>query len=214
MNYLQIVNDVLVRLRESEVSSVTENEYSKLIGKFVNDAKREVEDSWNWTSLRTRKQVTTSSGTSQYTISGAGDRFKVLSAINDTQDVVMEIAPYDYMKHLTDIGNTQNAAPVYYNFDGSISGDPQINVWPVPDGTYTLNFYMVVPQSTLTDGDTELTVPYLPVVINAYAKALSERGEDGSTMYAEAENKYARVLSDYIALDAARVPHELLWTVW
>ena len=214
MNYLEIVNDVLVRLRESEVSSVTENDYSTLIGKFVNDAKREVEDAWNWTSLRTNIPVTTSSGTSQYTLTGAGDRSKVLHVINDTQDLVMQVAPYDYMKNLTDIGNSQNASPVYYNFDGASSGDPQINVWPIPDGTYTLNFYMVVPQSVLTTGTTELTVPYLPVALKAYAKALSERGEDGSTMYGEAEMEYRRVLSDYIAMDASHVPHELLWTVW
>jgi hypothetical protein len=33
--YLQMVNDTLVRLRENEVSTVTESAYSTLIGKFV-----------------------------------------------------------------------------------------------------------------------------------------------------------------------------------
>ncbi len=45
--YLSMVNDVLTRLRESTVSSVTQNDYSSLIGSLVNDAKREVEDAWN-----------------------------------------------------------------------------------------------------------------------------------------------------------------------
>jgi hypothetical protein len=40
--YLQAVNDVLVRLREEEVSTVSETTYSALIGKFVNDAKRQI----------------------------------------------------------------------------------------------------------------------------------------------------------------------------
>ena len=44
--YLQAVNDVLVRLREEQVSTVTETSYSSLIGKFVNDAKRQIEDSY------------------------------------------------------------------------------------------------------------------------------------------------------------------------
>lgn len=213
MNYLEIVNDVLVRLRESQVSTVTENEYSTLIGKFVNDAKREVEDAWNWTQLRTNIPITTASGTSQYTLTGAGDRSKVLTVINDTQDLVMRVAPYGYMKQLTDVGDTQNATPVYYNFDGQSSGDPQINVWPVPDGVYTLNFYMVVPQSELT-GTTELTVPYLPVAYRAYSKALSERGEDGSTQYAEAESDFRKALTDAIAINTSNTPHELVWSVW
>lgn len=50
-SYLQLVNDVLVRMRETPVSSVQQSSYSALIGALVNDAKREVEDSWQWSSL-------------------------------------------------------------------------------------------------------------------------------------------------------------------
>jgi hypothetical protein len=59
MTYLQLVNSVLRRLREDEVSSVSQNSYSKLIGEFVNDAKRSVEDAYDWTALRTTLTVTT-----------------------------------------------------------------------------------------------------------------------------------------------------------
>ena len=44
MTYLQLVNSVLRRLREDEVDTVDQNSYSKLIGEYVNDAKRAVED--------------------------------------------------------------------------------------------------------------------------------------------------------------------------
>ncbi len=37
--YLNIMNEVLRRLREAEVSDVTENTYSKMVGDFINDAK-------------------------------------------------------------------------------------------------------------------------------------------------------------------------------
>jgi hypothetical protein len=43
MNYLDLVNDVLIRLREDEVTATTDTPYAKLIGKFVNDAKRIVD---------------------------------------------------------------------------------------------------------------------------------------------------------------------------
>ena len=45
--YLTLVNSVLKRLLEKTVTSVSQNQYSHLIGEFVNDAKREVEDAWN-----------------------------------------------------------------------------------------------------------------------------------------------------------------------
>lgn len=39
MTYLNLVNNVLRRLREDEVSSVADSTYSKLAGDFINDAK-------------------------------------------------------------------------------------------------------------------------------------------------------------------------------
>ena len=34
MTYLELVNDILIRLREAEVESVAQTDYSKLIGKI------------------------------------------------------------------------------------------------------------------------------------------------------------------------------------
>ena len=52
MTYIEIVNSVLVRLREEKVDAVNENEYSSLIGQLVNVAKRDVENAFNWEALR------------------------------------------------------------------------------------------------------------------------------------------------------------------
>ena len=46
MTYLDIVNNVLRRMREDEVSSIAETTYSKMVGDFVNDAKGIIETSW------------------------------------------------------------------------------------------------------------------------------------------------------------------------
>ena len=46
MTYLEIVNKVLVRLREEEVTTLDENDYSKLVANLVNVTKQEVENSW------------------------------------------------------------------------------------------------------------------------------------------------------------------------
>ena len=51
MTYLEIVNSIMGRLREPTVSTVALTAYSQLIGKFVNDAKRQIEDSFDWNAL-------------------------------------------------------------------------------------------------------------------------------------------------------------------
>ena len=83
MTYLQLVNEVLTRLRESNVSTVTETSYSSLIGLFVNDAKRAVEDAWDWSALSTTITIPTVAGTTLYTVTGSGGRQRSV-AVNDT----------------------------------------------------------------------------------------------------------------------------------
>jgi hypothetical protein len=51
MTYLEVVNRILRRLRETEVTSVNETAYSKLIGEFVNDIKEEIEGDHAWSQL-------------------------------------------------------------------------------------------------------------------------------------------------------------------
>ena len=57
MTYLNLVNNVLRRLREDEVSSVTDNTYSKMVGDFVNDAKKMVAVSYTHLTLPTKRIV-------------------------------------------------------------------------------------------------------------------------------------------------------------
>ena len=58
MTYLNLVNGVLRRLREDEVTSVTANTYSKMVSDFVNDAKDLVETAWDWSALRSTLTIT------------------------------------------------------------------------------------------------------------------------------------------------------------
>lgn len=220
MTYLQLVNKVLVRLRENEASSVSQNSYSSHIGEWVNQTKREVEDSWNWVLLRDTIQVTTVAGTFRYTLTGAGNRFRVLkdrygnpSVFNDTADLAMTPLPSRTMTQNYTGGNIISASPVHYDFNGSTGGDPNVDVWPQPNSVETLNFDLIIPQDDLS-GDTDvLTVPEWPVILGAYAKAVAERGEDGGFMFAEAESNYQKALSDAIAIDAGNVPFETIWEV-
>ena len=86
MNYLELVNDVLIRLREDEVTAPTDTPYSKLIGVFVNDAKRIVEDSFQWNVLTETLTVTTSADLFNYVLTGSGQRFRVMDVIHSEED--------------------------------------------------------------------------------------------------------------------------------
>lgn len=214
MTYLQIVNAVLRRLREDEVTSVEETSYSKLVGDFVNEAKREVEDSWNWIQLRSTIRFACTPSTYEYTLTGAGNRFRILQVLNDSEDFEMRRVPYSFMNRLfLTSGTVQTGHPEFYDINGSSGGDPNVNVWPIPSSADYLNFNMIIPQDDLSDDTDVLTVPSMPVVLGAYAKAVSERGEDGSTMFAETMNNYSKALSDAIAIDSYNVSEELNWGV-
>jgi hypothetical protein len=130
---------------------------------------------------------------------------------NDTDDTPMYQVPSRDMTQFHNTDNTQNATPIYFDFNGSTSGDPNVDLWPIPDASYVINFDMVIPQDSLSSDDDTLTVPEWPVILGAYAKAIDERGEDNGVLFTKAEDKYMKALSDAIALDAANLPFETLW---
>jgi len=213
VTYLQIVNQVLRRLRESEVTSVTQSGYSALIGDFINETKREVEDSWNWVLLRTTIQVPTVSGTFRYTLTDAGNRFRFLHAFNDTADLEMFQIPSKKMTQNYNGGNVLSGSPINFDFNGGSNGDPSVDVWPQPSSVENLNFDLVVPQEDLSGDETVILVPTMPILLGAYSKALSERGEDGGQQFGEVLSAANKALSDAIAIDAANLPFELMWEV-
>lgn len=207
MTYLELVNDVLVRLREETVSTVSETTYSSLIGKFVNDAKRAIEDAYEWNILGTTVIVSTVAGTSSYSLTGAGQKFRVQDVINDTANNGMTNIPFANMNRFLNFGNPSNATPTYYAFDGvDASYDTKVTLFPVPDGVYSLRFSLVVPQAALSSDSTVVLMPSELIVQNAYARALVERGEDGGLSSSEAYLLYKSMLSDYIAMEATRYP--------
>ena len=205
--YLQAVNDVLVRLREEEVTTVSETSYSALIGKFVNDAKRQIEDAYEWNVLGTTVTLTTTSGTYSYSMTGAGQKFRVQDAINSTSKISIENIPFANMNRFLNFGTPSSSIPMYYTFDGVDSNyDTKVTLFPIPDGVYSIKFSLIVPQAVLSSDSTVISVPAELVVQNAYARALVERGEDGGLNSSEAYQLYKSMLSDYIATEATRYP--------
>lgn len=209
--YLQLVNDVLARLRENSVSSVTTNSYSTLIGKYVNDTKRQVEDAWNWESLYTTITVTTIAGVSGYTLTGSGYRFKIDSVNNSTTRYPLKNVPLSFIKDIQQTAATTNNDPSYFAISGNSNGDATVEFYSTPNGVKSIKFNIYKPQADLSADADILTVPSEAVVAGAYARAIVERGEDGGLSSSEAYGLYKGILADQIAIEASRHMEAECW---
>lgn len=211
--YLDLVNNVLIRLRETTVSSVGDTPYSSLIGVLVNDAKREIEDAYQWSALESTIVLPTVAGQREYTLTGSGRRFRVADVLNNTEDIFMQQADGTWINRQYYLADVQNAAPIYYNFVGLDSnGDTSVELWPQPDAVYSLRFNLYIPQADLSNNADTVKVPAHLVQLLAHANAVAERGEDGGQSFSELYQKYRLALADAISLESNRYDEQVTWT--
>lgn len=210
--YLQAVNEVLVRLREEEVTTVSENSYSKLIGKLINDSKRAVEDAYTWNALSSTLTATTTDTIFNYVLVGTGQRFKTLNVFNDSKDAFLTHRDNTWMSSQLLKNTVTKGTPTYYNYNGVDSnGDTQVDLFPVPDGVYNIRFNLYVPQVPLSADADVIKVPSEPVILGAYARAVAERGEDGGLASADAYSLYRQSLADAVAIDDSHSVDNQVW---
>lgn len=216
ITFLQAINRTLVKLREDEVSDLTQaDSYQKLIAAFVNEAKEEVENAWTWNTLNDLETVTTVAGTSEYALTGWGDEFTVSHVYNSSLNYMMRGPMPNWKLDQWEEISTASGTVLWWDiYQTSGSGDAQIRFWPEPAGVYTIKvwgFHHQAYLETATDTSTVVTVPWKPVVFGAYYRAVSERGEDGGQVYDEAVQAYENALSDAVALDASQGNTQTEW---
>jgi hypothetical protein len=218
MEYRDLVNKVMLRLREKPVSggilqgSENSGTYARLIGEFVNEAKSQVEAAWDWSALRNTLTLTTSADVFNYELNGTRNNFKVLDVLNDTSNFNMEYRDGEWFNQQFLTTTPQVGAPYYYNFNGvSADGDTQVDIYPIPDGVYSLRFNVTLRNLPLFNDTDELVIPSRPVILLATAMAIEERGEDGGQQSINAYAAAQSALADEIALDAARHPENTIW---
>jgi hypothetical protein len=210
--YLSLVNSVLRRLREDEVSGVTNTAYSKMVGDFVNDAKTQVENSHDWSTLRTTVVVSTVEGTTEYSLTNAGERVKIYSVINDTSNFFINYQTPTWINNAVYNTGSISGSPEYYTYSGvDSSDDTKVRVYPNPDGVYSLRFDLIARESDLSNDADETVLPANPIVHTAVALLARERGETGGTTAQDYFLIADRHLSDAIALDAYKNPEEFIW---
>lgn len=215
---LTSVNNVLRRLRENAVTSVTfaTNTYAQLILQFLNEIKQECENAWDWTVLRQNVTITTAIGTRTYSATGAGNRFKFYDPrkiiINTTNRTLILPSNSGWLEEAKDTFTATNAAPNWYRFIGQdASGDPIIELYPVPDAVYNLIIPLVIPQADLILSTDSYKLPSMMIETGTWARAISERGEDGGQNTSEQFQIYRAFMSDMIAQDAGLVGDETVW---
>jgi hypothetical protein len=203
---------VLIRLREPEASSVSDNAYVKLIARYINDSKRQVEDAYNWNALSETLSAVTAPDIFNYILDGTGQRFRVIDVLNDTSNLVMRNASTRWMNDQFLIATPARGAPYYFNFNGTtVDGDTQVDLYPIPDAVYEIRFNVIRPQVELVSNADKLLVPHEPVVLGALARAQAERGEDGGVQSAETYALFKQSLADAIGLESARYVEEEAW---
>ena len=203
LTFLQAINAVLRRLREDPVASSNSTDYSKLIGDFVNQAMYDCEHAWDWNCLQEVITITTAAGDNLYDFHNAD--VKIIEVINETKRWVMRPIENKLDHRFEYLDDPVNDSPYYYSFRG-LNGDySQVKIFPTPTGVESLRFLTVkYTRNKDVDGtdDSEIiSVPWQPVVLSAYAQAISERGEDGGISYNEADSHARSALADAISLD-------------
>lgn len=203
MNFLELVNQVMIRLREPEVVSVTNSKYTKLIAAFVNDAKRAVEDAAHWTQLRNALPLTSAAGSAVYNLENSNERTTVLDVFDsETDRFLKRISDREWTHKFRESGDQQTrptewAITGYNNFQDQL----KVALYPTPSEERTYICDVIVPRPDLTNNTDSISVPSEPVFLRAYAYAIKERGEDNGVAYREALDQARKSLSRYLVLN-------------
>jgi hypothetical protein len=238
--YLSTVNAVLTRLRESTVTTVAQTPYSLLIGALVNDAKREVEDSWQWSMLMDYINFTTTAGTYSYDLSSVNTQIRGTPAIDRARlwidptiskpwfinttpnyefNLAYEPTLSDYQIKTAIINQNDTEPPKYWQlFQSPTSAtanqwNKQVRLFAIPNGTYNMSMYIVNPQVDLVNDTDVYLCPTAPVVLKAYLFALYERGEELGEMLTLTTDKLAQSLADAISYDQSNSSQVMHLTV-
>lgn len=211
--YLQIVNKVLVRLRENTVSTVSENKYSTLIGALVNRVKTELEDTWRWHALRDTYLVTCVPGTATYVLTGSGPDAIILDAYNTSTQQMMKRSTVRKMNdQFFGVATPTTGRPTEYLPAGmNVDFDLSVDIWPVPTHADALKFNLYLPQAELTNDSDVPRVPIVPLVEGTVARAIAERGDDGGVVIQSQEALFRELVASAVSRDAGKDETELDW---
>lgn len=213
--YLDLCNEVLIRLREDTISTVGASALSELddpvatmVKQFVNDAKRKVESAHNWNALRNEWSVDTVAGTPSYSLTGAGE-YVIIEQVMDANGYTLREGPINQIRKLA-VG--ENNTPKYWSVDGvDEDGDVKLRLGPTPKDADTFTVYGFSGTADLDVDTDKLVIPAKPVVYFALALAARERGEVGGQTSTDLFGAATSYVNEAIALDAQNNSLDDIW---
>ena len=211
MNYLQLVNGVLMRMREDTVSTVTSSDpVVAIVAAHVNDAKRIVEDAHLWNAERYEWTISSVVGQDTYSLTDSGESLHIEYFLGDDGSEPVEMRLQD-MKRKKSQGSA-NGPCQYFSPNGLDSNqDVKVELYPASTAavTYTVGGHRRLPD--LSADDDKLIIPSKPVLYLALAMSARERGEVGGQTAAEIFTLADTYLSDAIAIDAGLNYLDNIW---
>ena len=211
MNYLQLVNGVLMRMREDTVTTVASSDpVVAIVAAHVNDAKRLVEDANLWNAERHEWTIPAVVGQDTYSLTDSGESAHIDYFLGDDGSEPAELRLQD-MKRKKAQGSATGPCQ-YYSPNGLDSNqDVKVELYPASTAavTYTVGGYRRLPDM-VADND-KLIIPSKPVLYLALAMSARERGEVGGQTAAEIFTLADNYLSDAIAIDAGLNYLDNIW---
>jgi hypothetical protein len=221
MTFRELINEVLIRLREDTIAtdwsgnindSSTVTDYQKVIGSLINDSKRNIESYHDWLVLRETVDITTVSGTRNYSLA-SGQEIKIMDVIDQSQGTHLVQVSRQYINS-TKYPTSNSGDPLYYAFNGADSSNNlKVDLEPIPNSAQTISFDIVKFQDELKTASTTLKIPEQVVIIGAWMRAVAERGEDGGTQSSVIAMEYKELLNQTVILDAGNTQFESDWYV-
>jgi hypothetical protein len=221
MTFRELINEVLIRLREDTIAtdwsgnindSTTVTAYQKVIGSLVNDAKRSIETYHDWLILRETKDITTVNGTKNYSLA-SGQEVKVIDVVNQTTSNKLVQVNRAYMNSVA-YPVEADGEPMYYAFNGADSSNNlKVDLTPIPTEAQTISFDIIKYQDELKLAATSVKIPDKPLILGAWARAISERGEDGGTQMTITAKESLESLNQAILIDSGNTQFESDWYV-
>jgi hypothetical protein len=210
---LQVVNEVLERLRESTVATTSSTTYATLVARVLNSVKTEIEQSWAWLNLRDTYNVTATPGVTSYALTGSGQYAQILDIWNGTTKRKLSRGTFaSFNAKFFGVDTLQTGDVTEYLPVGVDSNfDLQFDVWPNPTASNLLKVNIYAPQADPETDATVIVVPSQILIEGILAYMLAERGDDNGTAAQAQQAYYRALLAGSVATEGGHDPSEQDW---
>lgn len=233
VTFKELLNRALKITGEEQIdtgSVILTDDVHIMLAEVAMELKEEVEDAWNWRSLRQQVTVAFATGETNNDITEANERSRLLRIHEPHHErlipLVFDITDASNPTYLTELDLPEllrrrtmdpdtTGDPCFFAIDNSSGDTLTLHIHPKTDGAKTIQLDMIIPQARLdgtqsADLATNIKVPVRPITMALVRYILEERGEELGINSAYSEEREARALRDAISRDMAEVGEDSL----